>query len=122
MRNKQPTLVLTGQHKKRRHIVNVGGVEIGLTGSLFGALCELAAARLANAGPVALSRVYVHRLRRALEQATRRAGYEYSLIDPVSKGNYVLALSPGRIRVAESFREVLLTGGMPPATAKRLLK
>ena len=86
--------------------MEIGGVEVDLTGSLFGGLCELAAARLAKAGPVSLSRLYVHRLRRALEQAAGRAGNEYSLIHSVAKGKYVLAVSPKRIFVAESFREV----------------
>ena len=122
MRIKQLTLVLTGRRKKRRYIVQVGGVEVGLTGSLFRPLCELAAARLARAGPVSLSRLYVHRLRRALEQAVRPTGIEDSLIHAVSKGKYVLGVSPGRIIVEESFREVVLTGCVGSACAKILLE
>jgi len=120
-RIRQLRICLTGEQQSGRYLVRVGGAEAWLTGALLCSLCKLAAGRLkANAAGSTVRGSYVQRLRKALDDATGRH-LGASLIRPVGKGRYVLALPSAAIRVASSFRHVLLTNCVEEIDANELI-
>ncbi len=119
-------LLLVGRRRYRRFLVLVDDAEVWLPRTELVALCQLAAARLADTGPVVLLRMTVSRLRELIDRQTGLDGLGDDLIfatgkAPSALGKYLLSVPPGAISIDELFREVLLTSMLDSATAQILL-